>query len=150
MELYRKTQIGTLIIFAFLIALLLIFWAIPREQVTQRTIIGLVIIITLSLFYSLTIVVTDKFIRFYMGIGLIKKTIPLSEIILCKPTKTPILRGWGIKKIHSGWQFNVTGLKAVEIHLQNGKQYVIGADDPDKICEIINEIKTSTQQKNLR
>ena len=144
MEIYRKTQIGTLVITTGILALIVILWAIPRELIGQRIILGLVLILSISLFYSLTIVITPEHLKFTLGIGVIRKTIPLSEIVSCTPVRISIFTGWGIKKIPGGWQYNVTGLDAVDIYLRNGKLIRIGTPEPWKICKTIEELRKST------
>ncbi len=150
MEIYRKTQIGNLIIFSFLGALVILLWFVPRQMVTERMIFGGLLIVTLSLFYSMTIVITPEHLIFSMGIGLIRKKIPLSSIEACVPTRISIIHGWGIKILRGGLQFNVTGLKAVDIKLKNGRFYRLGTPEPEKICQIIEELKETSTPEQIR
>ena len=140
----QKTQVGTLVIATGVFALVVILWAIPRELVEQRIILGLVAILAVSLFYSLTIVITPEHLKFSLGIGVIRKTIPLSDIVSCTPVRISIFTGWGIKKIPGGWQYNVTGLDAVDIYLRNGKLIRIGTPEPREVCKTIEELRKST------
>jgi len=45
--------------------------------------------------------------------------------------------GWGIRRIHDGWLYNVSGLNAVELVMGNGKKFRIGTDQPRRLADSI-------------
>ena len=74
-----------------------------------------------------------------MGIGLIKKTYPLSNIKSCTPIKNNIINGWGIRRILGGWLYNVSGFQAIELQFKNENKIIrIGTNKPD---EVVAEVK---------
>ncbi len=98
------------------------------------------LLISVILFYSLTITITETELIAYFGIGVIKKRIPLESILYCTPTKINIFYGWGIKKVRRGWMFNISGLKVVDLELRNGKRFVIGCNNPQEVCEVLKQL----------
>lgn len=89
-------------------------------------------------FRSLTVVIDDYELRLEFGDGVIKKSFPLSEIANCKAVRTTPLQGWGIHWTGAGWLYNVYGLDAVELSLNNGKKAYIGTDEPDKLAAAVD------------
>jgi hypothetical protein len=74
-----------------------------------------------------------------MGMGLIKKTYPLSEIKSCTSIKNNIINGWGIRRILGGWLYNVSGFQAIELQFKNENKIIrIGTDKPN---EVVEEVK---------
>jgi hypothetical protein len=51
----------------------------------------------------------------------------------CRIVTNPWYSGWGIRITPSGWLFNVSGFRAVEIQMKNGEAYRIGSDEPEKL-----------------
>lgn len=101
---------------------------------------GILLICIIS-FSSLTIVVDDNHINIKFGVGLIRKSFKLSDIKSCTIVRNKWWYGWGIHWCFKGWLFNISGLDAVELLMNNGKVYRIGTDEPQKLNEFI--------QKNL-
>ena len=85
--------------------------------------------IILLLFHSLTVSVDKNQVSLRFGIGLIRKSFPTAEIISTEPVRNHWFYGFGIRLTRTGWLYNVSGLDAVQITLQNGKQARIGTDD---------------------
>jgi len=63
------------------------------------------------------------------GIGLIKKKVPLAQIIACAPIR---IRWW------YGWLYNVSGLDAVAITLRTGRKSALCTDDPHGLAAAIH------------
>ena len=98
---------------------------------------GAVLFLVAILFHCLTVRVSDGAIRLSFGIGLIGKSFAISGIESTKVTQSRWYNGWGIKMIKGGWLFNVSGFGAVELNMKNGKRYMIGSDEPDRLHEAI-------------
>ncbi len=62
----------------------------------------------------------------------------LSEIAGALPARTSIAAGWGIRVTTRGWLYSVSGRGAVIVGLRNGKQFLIGTDDPVGLADAIN------------
>jgi len=98
--------------------------------------VGLLLVI-LALFHSLTVRVSAELIHLSFGIGLVSKSIAVREIESASIARTRWYNGWGIKKISGGWLFNISGFDTVELKLGNGRRYLIGTDEPERLYEVI-------------
>lgn len=132
---YKHTQFGWVTTIASAIGALALFvftayLGAPRALVVA----AIVLIVPLSLFCSLTCVVTDRAFTFAFGLGLVRKTIPLTDIASCRAVENPWWYGWGIHRTPRGWLYNVSGPLAVEIDLTNGKRLRVGTDEPEALC----------------
>jgi hypothetical protein len=96
-----------------------------------------VMVIVLFLFHSMTVEIGQGELRISLGVGLIRKRVPLREIATAKTVRNKWWYGWGIRLTPHGWMFSVSGYDAVEITLQNGRGYRIGTDEPRKLHSAI-------------
>lgn len=141
------SQFGTLLVIIFipLIIFFVIILFLPGFDETVEIIILsvllLVFIICILIFYRLTIYIDDTHISFKLGIGLIKKKYQISDIVNCKPVRNPVWYGIGIRWFPGGILYNVSGLNAIELTFKNKKSKVrIGTDKPDEIAREVNKI----------
>jgi len=143
MAVYKHTQIGYVIIVSLLIAMGFIFYkaggAGHLEIVYLAVLFSLVI---LSVFATLTVQVDQENLRIWFGVGIIRKTFSLKEIDFCRVVKNPWYSGWGIRIGKKYILFNVSGFKAVELKMKNGKTYRIGTDDPEELTFAIQNYLT--------
>ncbi len=110
---------------------------------SEKSLIALIVVptillICLVLFHSLTVRVSRKELAFAFGPGVIRKTIPLSDIESAAAVRNHWYNGWGIKKIRGGWLYNVSGFDAVELQRKGGRKTRIGTDQPKKLLAAIN------------
>ncbi len=91
----------------------------------------------LALFYALTIEIDATHLSFRFGIGLIRKRIPLAEIVDAQLVRNSWIDGWGIHRTPHGWLYNVSGWEAVEITLTSGKRLRLGTDEPQKLAQVL-------------
>jgi hypothetical protein len=137
---YEHTQRGTVLLMTFLVVaifLLTVGTLAPRVREVLFTVIGILAICGF-LFSSLTIQVTDRALRWQFGPGVIRKEVPLREIERAEVTKTTLLQGWGIHYTSRGWLYNVSGFQAVAVQLKSGKQFLLGTDEPKRLCDAIS------------
>lgn len=99
-----------------------------------------IILICAILFDSLTVSVSNNFIEVRFGIGIIRKQFAIAKIQSATIVRNKWYYGWGIRLTPRGWLYNVAGLDAVEIRLNNGKQYRIGTDEPQELHKAINSV----------
>lgn len=98
----------------------------------------LIFIVCILIFYKLTIVIDDTHLIFSMGIGLVRKSFPLSDIAGCKPVKNSFLSGVGIHLTSSGWLYNVSGHQAIELSFKSDARKIrIGTDKAEEISRIV-------------
>ena len=102
-----------------------------------------ILVICTILFASLTIRITETELRWHFGPGLIHKKVALIDIQQVEITTTKFIHGWGIHLTPRGWLYNVSGFKAVAFKLKNGKQFVLGTDEPEKLHTAIQNIISS-------
>lgn len=137
-NLYIHTQIGWGIIILFSLFIIPGYFGLYGSA-KSFLLISLVFIFILILFSSLTVIVDDKFVRLKFGpVGLPNRKFELKEIESCKTAKN---LWYGISLgIHfsSGRAlYNVSGTKVVALTMKNGKIRLIGTNEPEKLCEYI-------------
>lgn len=98
----------------------------------------LTVVVCFLVFFKLTIIVDDTHLTFLMGIGLVRKSFPLSEIESCRAVTNSAVSGFGIHLTSAGWLYNVSGRYAIELTFKNtGKRIRIGTDKPDEIAALV-------------
>jgi hypothetical protein len=134
---YRHSQPGYLMIVIGLILLAAAVFVYALGPQPLGGILGAVGIFLLAFGYKLTIEISDGYLRFWFGLWLFWKNIPLEQIAYCEPFKGVIF-GWGIHYGCGGWLYNVSGMKAVTVVLKSGKKIFIGTDESVKLIEALN------------
>jgi hypothetical protein len=73
-----------------------------------------------------------------------RKSIPLEDIISCETIKASFGRygGIGVRYgIDGSWAYTTSFGNAVKIILRRGRPFVFSSNNPEKICNIINQTK---------
>lgn len=152
MESKKFTQFGTFTV--ILLALFLIFSVIMALTIGLSDssfmltfgILSLILLICLFFFYKIVIEIDSANISFKMGIGIIGKSYKIAEIESCKSVNNSFIYGWGIHKIPTGWLYNTSGFKSIELTFKNtGKVVRIGTNKSDEIVEIISTFLKTNQ-----
>ena len=145
METKSFTQHGILMYFIFIPLIIINLYlfveasANPGGQTKYYAILSLLFLLCLACFNKITITITKTTLSFSMGVGLIKKTYPMSDIQSCTPVKNNIMNGWGIRRILGGWLYNVSGFQAIELRFKNENKIIrIGTNKPE---EVVTEVK---------
>lgn len=154
METKKYTQFGTFSVislgscFVYCIVMMIIIGFNDLAPIGILSFVALIMIICLLIFYNLTIYISDTYIQFKLGIGLVAKKYLISDIQSCKSVRNIPLNGIGIRKIPKGWLYNVSGLNSIELAFKNQKSIVrIGTNQPDEITEIISRMITPDQSE---
>ncbi len=135
---YRHTQYGWVnvglaaVIFGVTTAVLGAGSAAP-------TAILVIAVTALLLFSVLTVTVDATHVSARLGIGLIKRRIPLTDVVSVTPVRNRWWHGWGVRVIPGGIMYGVYGLSAVELVLTDGSRFRIGTDEPDALTRAINQ-----------
>jgi hypothetical protein len=137
MKTYQHTQPGTTIVAS--VSVLCILFAIGAIFIHLFVISVLLLGITIWLFRSLTIEISDTDLIWYFGSGWPRKSVLLSEIASAEPIRTGFWNGWGIHYTPRGWLYNVSGHDAVAIKLRSGKQFCLGTDQPQELAVTLTE-----------
>jgi len=93
-------------------------------------------------FRGLQIILTNNQIEVKYGI-FNHKTIPLKKIMRCETTKATFKKygGVGVRYgLDGSWAYNTDFGEAVKLTYQNGKPFVFSTKNPQKICNLINEL----------
>jgi hypothetical protein len=149
MPLYHHTQIGYVTIIAMVICLCVIM-VLPLANVPPYVIpISIAVTaILLALFATLTVDVTLEEVKFWFGVGLIRKRLRMSDIASCKPSHT-LLPSYGIHLTHRGWLYNVSGFQVAELTLKNGKHILLGTDEAEDVCAAITKAITLSSKSSV-
>jgi hypothetical protein len=143
---YRHTQFGTVIVGIMGTAVIVVaFHFLASGSVhPAETVVATLLLVTMSLFPSLTVAIQGGALRCSFGVGLIRKEIKLSDIKDVYPVTNPWIVGWGIRWVPGQyWMWNVSGLQAVELTLKTGKRFRIGTDEPDALSRAIQVNKST-------
>ncbi|WP_069130209.1 hypothetical protein [Rhodohalobacter halophilus] len=142
---YRNTQIGyfTIIVMGGVSMFLIFMIQSSKVLPSERPILYVSLLLILFLFIifsTLTVEVNRNELIWYFGPGIWKYRIPIDQIKDVSKVKTHPLEGIGIRWTPGkGWLYNVSGLKAVNILLKNGKSTRIGTDEPEVLISAILE-----------
>ena len=139
---YKHTQYGALMFAVFLnvgILIMVVAVAIISDGMLSTAIIMICFtLVFMAMFYSSTVEVSAGKVRFWFGIGLIRKTISLDEIQSTKAVINPWYYFWGIKSIPGGWLYAIAPGPAVEIKLKNDKVIHFGSNQTERLKETID------------
>ncbi|MBN2633640.1 MAG: hypothetical protein JXR66_08795 [Bacteroidales bacterium] len=146
MPVRKYTQNGFWSFLLFLPVLLFCLAMLIKHGFEEPVVVIIFIFIILTLivciltFFRLTIVIDDTNLTFSMGIGLIRKSFPLSDIESCKPVRNRVMSGMGIHLTSEGWLYNVAGRDAIELRFKSSSKRIrIGTDKPDEIVGVLED-----------
>lgn len=142
---YRHRQVGWKLVAGVTLGLALAAWFVSALSPATREaapllVYGLfgILIVALLTFATLTVTVDDTEIQVVFGIGLVRKTIDLADVLKCEPVGIRALWGWGLHWTPTGWLYNVGGRDAVRVVLAREKAVVIGTDDARGLAAAID------------
>ena len=139
--LYRHKQMGITVVAALglgagLCLLFGIAFNAPHARLTLF-LLAAVLDICAIVFCSLTIELSDRFLSWYFGPGLIRKQVATTEFKDAIVTKSRLVHGWGVHFTSNGWLYNVSVFDAVQIKLKSGKTFLLGSDEPEQLCSAL-------------
>ncbi len=91
-----------------------------------------------ALFATLCVEVDAREVRVRFGVGLIRKTVPIADIVRADIVRTRIWWGWGLHWTPAGWLYNVAGRDAVRLELRRERAIMIGSDEADRLKAAID------------
>jgi hypothetical protein len=142
-EIYRHTQIAYAILLPVDAAVL----ASIYYGVTTGTVAPLLLAVGFgavsALFFGLTVIGTADALEIAFGIGLIRRRFKIKEMLSARPYRTSFWHGWGIHRCGDGTIYNVSGFDAIHLTMIDGKQYIIGTNDRDRLLRHIEEYRRS-------
>jgi hypothetical protein len=138
---YEHRQTGFAIIYALgLPALIPLAVGAFSPAARPALLLALVLLLSVLLFWKLTIKVDNESLLASFGLGLIHKKVPVANITACEPIRIRWWWGWGIHLTPYGWLYNVSGFDAVVITMRNGRRFCLGTDQPNELVAAIRRV----------
>jgi hypothetical protein len=134
---YQHTQIGHAIVWSLLAIILIVNGGLGHHAPPLA--VSIMLLVCLILFYRLNVTIDDETLCASFGPGIIRKRVPLADIVRCEPIRIRWWYGWGIHVTPCGWLYNVSGFDAVAITLRDGRKFALGTDDPQELTAGIRD-----------
>ncbi len=146
---YHHRQFGTVLV--AILAAVIIFMSLPLIRSQEFHAIQLqavlVLLAVIVLFYALTTEIRDETLFIRMGIGLIRKKVPLADINQARVVRIPLIAGYGIHGLPGvSWVWNVSGRSGVQLDFVKGGRLIVGTDDGEELVKAI-EVNISKRLK---
>ena len=87
---------------------------------------------------TLTVEVDPTQVCARFGVGFIRKSIDIADIVRCEIVRTPSWWGWGIHWTPAGWLYNVSGRAAVRLDMRSQRPVMIGSDEAEELKAAID------------
>ncbi|KAF7775097.1 hypothetical protein PCIT_a1200 [Pseudoalteromonas citrea] len=137
---YQHTQFAWAIwaILAWIATFLVMAIVLSGSNAAILLFAGILLLVAVF-FYGLTIKVDSqsKQLTWWLGPGLIKKTLSFEEIEAVRAVKNSLRHGIGMKITNDGWVYAVSGFSAIEITLHDGMKYRVGTNDPNGVLKAL-------------
>ncbi len=135
---YRRTQIGWLVLVPLGVGGLLALASLAAAGLFAGAAITFAVLAILAaIFATLTVEVDRAALRFWFGVGLVRRRIALPDILTWRQVRNPWYSGWGVRMYGRGLLYNVAGFDAVELQLRDGSQLRLGTADPAGLCDAL-------------
>lgn len=89
------------------------------------------------LFPTLTTQVDDEALRISFGIGLVRTSVPLADVLSVDRVIVRVWWGWGLHWTPGGWLYNIGGRDAVKVTVRRARGVIVGSDDADGLYDAI-------------
>ena len=143
---YQHKQAGRAVILWILAMTPLILAVLAYAgQVVMLVPAAAIMLISILLFYALTVTIDEQAITLSFGIGLVRKKIALAEVVSCEITTCRWYYGYGIHYTPQGKLYNISGKMAVRLAMRNGKAILVGTDEPEALCRAIRQAASIPQ-----
>ena len=142
-ERYRHTQVGwtliVLVVAVVLAELTIVAFSAPQGTLALALSGALVAVVAvmLALFSTLTVIVDDQAVRLWFGFGLLRREVMLGDVTVARKVRNHWYSGWGVRIIPRGRLYNVGGLDAVDLELDDGRVVRVGTDQPDALLAAV-------------
>jgi hypothetical protein len=145
---YKHTQFGASTLTIFVAAGILTAAVVSSMLAEDRLFVAFVVIaayfIIVALFYAFTVEISEEKLKFWFGIGGIRKAYSLEKIRSTKEVVNPWYYLWGIKSIPGGWLYAIGPGTAVEIVFKNSKVIRLGSNQPKELKQAIDKAITGS------
>jgi hypothetical protein len=136
MTVYTRTQFASPLIWVSLLAVVLIciMTVLFEEPVWALYLVAALLVAVFAVFHKMTVSIDAEYLRVSYGPGLIRFRFPLGSIRSCKQVRNSWWYGLGIRWTPHGWLYNIAGLDAVELELEDGRTVRVGSPEPEVLC----------------
>ena len=135
---YREMQVSWLMVAVAVVAVALLAFILRTAPLQPISLIPMVVIaLAIAMFGFMSVTVTPETLYVTMGVGIVRRAIARSEIRRMTVVRNPWYWGWGVRLYSGGTMYSVSGLRAVELTLQNGRAIRIGSRDPDRLLQML-------------
>jgi hypothetical protein len=138
-ERYRHTQTAWMLIVVIVAVVLaeltIVTYSAPQDTLSLALSGAVVAVaaVMLALFSTLTVMVDDRAVSVWFGLGTLRREVMLAEVIAARRVRNSWHAGWGVRAIPGGRLYNVGGRDAVELELDSGRVVRVGTDQPDAL-----------------
>lgn len=134
---WRRTQVGR-----FTLALdvvLLVLLGVPALATGSLALwAGVAVVVLLGIVFStLTVEVAGDAVRFWFGPGVLRRTVPLTELAGAEIARAPWWHGIGLRFTPSDMMYNVAVGSTVDLVFRSGKRLRVGTDRPEELLEAV-------------
>lgn len=138
---YYNVQPGFTILGFMFAAFFFCVWQFKNDNIDAEMFITTSVIFSVisSLFGTMSVTASKKELSWYFGVGFWKKRLDLVAIKNVRLVKNKGWWGWGIRHYGDGWLYSVSGLRAVELTLNDGRNLRIGSDEPEQLARFLND-----------
>lgn len=148
MSQYKHTQIGYFFLTVYGAVLLILISLFIFTDYSLLTMVGLIImLIALGIFASMTVKISAQKMKIQLGLGAIRKHIPIKDIETYRVVTHPWYYGWGIRYTPRGWIYRVSGNSGIELQMKSGKLYQVGTDESQKLAAALNQALKVTHEQ---
>lgn len=116
----------------------LLFLGVAGVSIAAALIAGVLVALLVWTFSRLEVEVDDEQVRLVFGVGFPRRSVPLGRVREVQQVRNSPWYGWGIRWIRGGTLWNVWGLDAVELTLDDGRLLRIGTDRPAELAAAID------------
>lgn len=141
---YRHTQIGWQVYGSISFLTLVLVWGLGTRDPQAFAVLIAILAAAFAVFGWLTVDINARRVLVRFGVGLIRRSLSLDTIRGFAPVKNPWYYGWGIRFTPHGILYNVSGLKAVEILLDDGRRVRVGTDEPEALVRALQAASSIT------
>ena len=139
---HRQTNIVTPLIFAAIAAVAIAGWTLfAPAKLPVAILIGPLafIAIAVAIFSTFTVTVTDSELTFAFGLGIMRRRVPLTDIVSADRSSVPSWYSVGVK-VHPGHiTYMVANGPVVAVTLTEGMALRIGTDDADGLLAALGK-----------
>ena len=138
---YEHVQIGWVILGSLALPIpILVFAALLAGSNVPLVVAAVVLSLVAALFGTLKVKVDRSEISLRLGVGVIRRRIALSDVKAFAEVETPWYFGWGIRYYPGGTLYNVSGLAAVELALNDGRRVRLGTNESAKLFLVLESV----------